>query len=242
MAYAERRSGISDYSLGRESSAIGDRATATGTLAIIQEGNRRFDLNVRDMRESYGLIGRMLFELNHQYRPKGLSYVTQGPQGAMTEFAFDMPDEIITNMLGFELTASSATINKQVEQAGLLQLLQILTQNMQAGQQAAMLLANPQVPPQVKEYTASYMESLTELVKRTMMTFDQPPVDVPDIMQSFQPQQPGMVPQAPGGMNGGGPPGPPGAMGGPPGAGGPSLPGPAGQPPGAGNGGTPPVQ
>jgi len=239
MAYAERRSGISDYSLGRESSVIGDRATATGTLAIIQEGNRRFDLNVRDMRESYGLIGRMLFELNHQYRPKGLSYLTQGPQGAMTEFAFDMPDEIITNMLGFELTASSATINKQVEQAGLLQLLQILTQNMQAGQQAAMLLANPQVPPPVKEYTSNYMESLTELVKRTMNTFDQPPVDIPDIMQSFQPPpQPGMMP---GGPNGG-PPGPPGTMGGPPGPGGPGVPGPPMLPPGAGGGGAPPVQ
>jgi hypothetical protein len=237
MAYAERRSGISDYSLGRESSAIGDRATATGTLAIIQEGNRRFDLNVRDMRESYGAIGRMLFELNHQYRPKGLSYVTQGPQGAMTEFAFDMPDEIISNMLGFELTASSATINKQVEQAGLLQLLQMLTQNMQAGQQAAMLLANPQIPPQVKDYTAQYMESLTQLVKRTMLTFDQPPVDLPDIMQSFQQPAPG-----PGGMNGGGPPGPPGAMGGPPGAGGPGVSGPPQLPPGAGAGGAPPIQ
>jgi hypothetical protein len=227
MAYAER-----------ESSAIGDRATATGTLAIIQEGNRRFDLNVRDMRESYGSIGRMLFELNHQYRPKGLSYVTQGPQGAMTEFAFDMPDEIISNMLGFELTASSATINKQVEQAGLLQLLQILTQNLQAGQQAAMLLANPQIPPQVKDYTAKYMESLTEIVKRTMMTFDQPPVDVPDLMQSFQPQQqPGM----PGGPDGG-IQGPQGAMGGPPGPGGPGVPGPPALPPGAGNGGAPGIQ
>jgi len=233
MAYAERRSGISDYSLGRESSVIGDRATATGTLAIIQEGNRRFDLNVRDMRESYGLVGRMLFELNHQYRPKGLSYITQGPTGALTEFAFDMPDEIISNMLGFELTASSATINKQVEQAGLLQLLQILTQNMQAGQQAAMLLANPQIPPQVKDYTAQYMESLTELVKRTMRTFDQPPVDLPDIMQSM----------TMGGPQIGGPQGaqPQGAMGGPPGAGGPSLPGPAGPPPPAGNGGAPGV-
>lgn len=233
MAYAERRSGISDYSLGRESSVMGDRATATGTLAIIQEGNRRFDLNVRDMRESYGSVGRMLFELNHQYRPKGLSYVTQGPQGAMTEFAFDMPDEIITNMLGFELTASSATINKQVEQAGLLQLLQILMQNMQAGQQAAMLLANPQIPPQVKDYTAQYMTQLTELVKRTMMTFDQPPVDIPDLMQSFQPQ---------GGAPNGRPPGPPGAMGGPPGPGGPGVPGPAQLPPGGGNGGAPGVQ
>lgn len=238
MAYAERRSGISDYSLGRESSAIGDRATATGTLAIIQEGNRRFDLNVRDMRQSYGLIGRMLFELNHQYRPKGLSYVTQGPEGAMTEFAFDMPDEIISNMLGFELTASSATINKQVEQAGLLQLLQMLTQNMQAGQQAALLLANPQIPPQVKDYTANYMTSLSQLVKRTMNTFDQPPVDIPDLMQSFQPQQ-GAMP--PGGPNGG-PPGPPGAMGGPPGPGGPGVSGPPMLPPGAGGGGAPPIQ
>src|SRR5262245_43933670 len=171
MSYMERRSGVSDYSLGRESSVLGDRATATGTLAIIQEGNRRFDLNVRDVRETYGKVGRHVFMLNNQYRPQGMSYILQGDAGQYTEMAFDLPEEMVAHKLGFELTASSATINRQVEQNGLTQLLGILMQNMQAGQQAVMTVANPQIPAEVKEFTMRYMEGLTALVRRIASTF-----------------------------------------------------------------------
>jgi hypothetical protein len=248
MSYMERRSGVSDYSLGRESSVLGDRATATGTLAIIQEGNRRFDLNVRDVRETYAKVGRHVFMLNNQYRPKGLSYLVQGEDGQYTEMAFDLPEEMVAHKFGFELTASSATINKQLEQAGLTQLLGILMQNMQAGQQAVMMLANPQIPAEAKEFTMKYMIGLTQLVRRITSTFGEKDTQylVPDM-----PAPPPVQPQPPIGPDGmplgasngvgqqngqGGPAGPPIA------AGPPVVPGAGGQPPGAeaaGPGGTP---
>ena len=243
MSYMERRSGVSDYSLGRESSVLGDRATATGTLAIIQEGNRRFDLNVRDVRETYGKVGRHVFMLNNQYRPKGLAYMVQGEEGQFTEMAFDLPEEMVAHKLGFELTASSATINKQVEQAGLTQLLGILMQNMQAGQQSVMLLANPDVPPEAKEFTARYMAGLTQLVRRIASTFGEKDSQylVPDMIIPQPPgPPPGMEGMPPNGMAP--PPGqgvPPGAPGipGPPGMGGPPELAPI--PPGNGAGGAP---
>jgi hypothetical protein len=205
MSYMERRSGVSDYSLGRESSVLGDRATATGTLAIIQEGNRRFDLNVRDVRETYGRVGRHVFMLNNQYRPKNMSYVLQGENGEWTEMAFDLPEEMVAHKLGFELTASSATINRQVEQAGLTQLLGILMQNMQAGQQAVMLLTNPQIPAEVKEFTMKYMAGLTMLVRRITSTFGEKDTmylvpDVPEL--GMPPGPPGPPPGAPEGEAG----------------------------------------
>jgi hypothetical protein len=242
MSYMERRSGVSDYSLGRESSVLGDRATATGTLAIIQEGNRRFDLNVRDVRETYGKVGRHVFMLNNQYRPKGLAFLVQGEEGQFTEMAFDLPEEMVAHKFGFELTASSATINKQVEQAGLTQLLGILMQNMQAGQQAVMFLADPNVPPEAKEFTANYMAGLTQLVRRIASTFgekdalymvpDLPPPPAPQAQPGMEGEPGGMAPQPGQGI-------PPGAIGipGPPG-----MVGPGGPPPGAptnGGGGTP---
>ncbi len=87
LGYAERASGISDPQLGREGSSLGNRATATGTLAMIQEGNRRFDLNVRDIRESGSEIGRRVLELNQRFRPKGASYFVEGEDGSGSDVA-----------------------------------------------------------------------------------------------------------------------------------------------------------
>lgn len=227
MSYMERRSGVSDYSLGRESSVLGDRATATGTLAIIQEGNRRFDLNVRDVRETYGKVGRHVFMLNNQYRPKGLAFLVQGEDGQATEMAFDLPEEMVAHKFGFELTASSATINRQIEQAGLTQLLGILMQNMQAGQQAIMLTANPDVPAEAKEFTINYMAGLTQLVRRIASTFGER--DSIYLVPEIPPQAP-----PPEGGPGGGMVAPLG-QGIPPGA--PGIPGPPGM---GGSGGPPP--
>lgn len=173
MSYAERRSGVSDYTLGRESTVIGDRATATGTLAILQEGNRRFDLNVRDLRDSLQDLGYLLLELNHQYRPRGMATFLQGSSGESVEVLLDLPPDFSAASLGLELTASTGTINRQVEQAGLLQFLGVLTQNLQLGQQAAFLLGNPEVPAMAKEYTMKAMEGITNIVKRIAQTFDQ---------------------------------------------------------------------
>lgn len=179
LAFAERRSGVSDYSLGRESSVIGDRATATGTMAIIQEGNRRFDLNVRDLRDSLGDAGRLILQLNQQFRPEGTAFYVQGAEkGQFTEQLLDMPQEYIAHKLGVELSASTATINRQVEQQGLTALMGLLMQHMQAGQQAAMMLANPQAPAELKEFTTKAMQGVSEIVKRITQTNDMRDLDM----------------------------------------------------------------
>ena len=198
LAFAERRSGVSDYSLGRESSVIGDRATATGTLAIIQEGNRRFDLNVRDLRDALGDVGRLNLQLNQQFRPEGVAYLVQGEKGEFTEEILNLPQEYIAHKLGVELMASTATINRQVEQQGLTALLGILMQHLQTGQQAAMMLSNPNVPPEMKEFTVNASKGINDIVKRIAQTFDQRDLEslVPMI-----PEGGGGVPQN-GGPNG----------------------------------------
>jgi len=195
LAFAERRSGVTDYQLGRESNVLGSRATATGTLAIIQEGNRRFDLNVRDMRDTLSDLGKMLLQLNQQFRPKGLAYFVQGEDGLLTEQTLDLPIEYIEHKMGVELTASTATINRDVERQGLMALVQMLTQNMQLGQQAAMVVNNPQVPGAVREYTAQSFEGLTTLMRRVCETFNQKDVDalVPILMEEADGVDPGIA-------------------------------------------------
>ena len=173
MAFAERRSGVSDYALGRESSVVGSRATATGTLAVIQEGNRRFDLNVRDIRDILGNVGQCVLELNQQFRQPGHAIIFQGEDGLAVEAVLDLPPQFIGDRLMVELTASTATINKQVEQQGHMALLGTLIQNMQLGQQAAQIIFNPQAPAEMREHTIKAMAGITEMVRRIAATFNQ---------------------------------------------------------------------
>lgn len=187
LAFAERRSGISDPQLGRESEILGGRATATGTLAMIQEGNRRFDLNVRDMRHGLGTAGDLLLMINQQFRQKGFAYFVQGEDGKLTEAVLDMPRELVRNKLGVELTASTATINRQMEQTGLIALNQVLTQNLGLGQQIGMIVASQQVPAEIKEYLVRYAKVITDNVKKIAKTFEQPMTDamIPYLMEEI---------------------------------------------------------
>jgi hypothetical protein len=177
LSYAERASGISDPQLGREASTLGSRATATGTLAMIQEGNRRFDLNVRDIRESLSKVGRRVLELNQRFRPRGVSYFVEGEDGRFVEAVLDLPPEFSASKLAVELTASTATINREVEKQGLIALLGVITNYYQQLAQVGMLVFNPQVPAEMRELGIRMAEGAKHVVERIVQDFDIRDVD-----------------------------------------------------------------
>jgi len=238
LSYAERRSGITDYQLGRESSILGGRATATGTLAIIQEGNRRFDLNVRDMRDALGKVGQMVLLLNAQYRPREMAYFVEGEDGQWVERALDLPRDFIADGIGIELTASTATINREIEKQGLITVMGLVTQYyqqiMSIGQMAM------QMPGPMQQLAFKAMESSSYFMQRIVQAFDIKDMDavlptaIMEELENAQQQQGAGAPQVPGGpgapngaMGGavGAPPGMPGGGGGPPMQPGPQRPG-----------------
>lgn len=188
LSYAERASGVSDYQLGRESSVAGSRATATGTLAVIQEGNRRFDLNIRDSRDCLSGIGRDILVLNQMFRPKGLAYFVQGEDGKWTDEALSLPPDFEVGKMAVELTASTASINKASEKQELMQLAGITRQYYMDLTQAAMIMANPQVPPEVKQIIMGEVRGGQLLMKKIVQAFDVKSVDilVPGLIQEQQ--------------------------------------------------------
>lgn len=191
LAYAERASGISDYQLGRESTTAGSRATATGTLAIIQEGNRRFDLNVRDFRDLMGDVGYDILALNQMFRPRGMIFFTQGQQeGGYTEKILNLPPEFNGAKLAIQLTASTASINKEAEKQGLLALFGIVTQYAERVTQAAMAVYNPETPGEVKEFLMKTVEGSRIIMSRIIQTFGEKDVDriLPELLMDEQAQ------------------------------------------------------
>lgn len=177
LAYAERRSGVADYQLGRESNVMGNRATATGTLALIQEGNRRFDLNVRDIRETLGQVGKRILLLNAQFRPKGMAYFVQGQDGELVEKVLDLPDEFIADGIGMELTASTATINREIQKQGLMALMGSLTQYYQQLVQISGIAMSPQTPPPVQKMALQMCDGARYLMEMIVQSYEIRAVD-----------------------------------------------------------------
>lgn len=193
LSYAERASGVSDYQLGRESSVAGSGATATGTLALIQEGNRRFDLNIRDMRDALGEVGKRVLEINQRFRPRGAAYFVQGSDGAWTEEVLNLPSEFSASQLAVELSASTATINRETEKQGLIGLLGVVSNYYEKLAQIGMVVLNPNVPPEMKDLMIREAEGAKHLMKRIVQTFD---------VKSIDTVVPGLMPEGLGGLEG----------------------------------------
>lgn len=177
LGYAERASGISDPQLGRESSLLGSRATATGTLAMIQEGNRRFDLNIRDIRESLGTVGRRVLELNQRFRPRGAAYFVEGADGAHVEEILNLPPDFSAAKVAVDLTASTATINREVEKQGLIGLLGVMTQYYGILQQGMMVMLQPNIPGEAREMAIKVANSAKHVVDKIVQDFDIKDID-----------------------------------------------------------------
>lgn len=67
MSYAERISGNTDQSMGRTNDRPNQPRTASGQIALIQQGNIRADLDMRFLREDVGLIARDVWALDQQF-------------------------------------------------------------------------------------------------------------------------------------------------------------------------------
>ncbi len=136
QALGERRTGISDIQLGNIQQLPG-RTPATTMLSLLQEGNRRPDLTIKDMRyEGLSTVGLRIVQLMQQYAssPQNvggqqlLKLVTQTlgmPEGQEVAQKLTTPMEDAALGIGVSITATSGSANKEVERQGFTTLLQL---------------------------------------------------------------------------------------------------------------------
>ncbi len=70
--YIERATGVTDYTLGMGGRYRTGRGTATGTLALLQEGNIRFDVFVERLRGALKKLAEMTIQLCQQFLPESI--------------------------------------------------------------------------------------------------------------------------------------------------------------------------
>ncbi len=113
----ERLTSISEMSLGIVGGQ-GATRTATGTRALLQEGNANLDIYVRRMNRGWKKVINYLFQSIQEKLPPGFTFRIFGDDGKKY-FAEIRSKEEIAGSFDFDLEANSANSNKgvQIEQA-----------------------------------------------------------------------------------------------------------------------------
>ncbi|MFH0899310.1 MAG: hypothetical protein V2A73_01645, partial [Pseudomonadota bacterium] len=187
QANGERRTGMSDMQFGNMQQ-MPSRTPATSMMSMLQEGNRRFDLSLKDMRiDCLAKIGlRTLqnmqqFSANPVVNPDGerflqLAITTLGePEGQLVARVLQLPMEDIAAGIGVSLTATSGMVNKEMEKQSFLALVQLQAMLGEKFIQLAQIAANPQViqmMPAMAQIATQVAMGFTELQRRLLEQYD----------------------------------------------------------------------
>ena len=221
---AQKRDGLGDLQQGNIDSLPG-RTPATTVLSMLQEGNRRPDLTIKDIRyEGLANVGLKILQLLQHHAAKRdttgggeyLKIAVQAlglPEGVEVAQKIALPLEDVTLGIAVSLTATSGSQNKEIEREKYATLLQLGLQTGSALVQLQTTAAQAafQMPGMGIEQTAmAVAKGTTELFSRLLEQYD---IRNPEAIVPAAGPAPAPVPALPPPMGAGG-----GAGGGAPGA------------------------
>lgn len=175
---AERRVGVNEMSMPRGSASMGTRTPGITALSMLQQFNKRFAPAFGGMRKAFSnAVKQALFRYQEKVlagRVKVMAHIVRilGVEDGHRVINLlrnqDFDEGIIV-----ELTASSATVNKEAERQATFQLVGILSQYYTRTLELVTIAANPQTPPAVADVAKRIAEAAGEIIERTIRTFDQ---------------------------------------------------------------------
>jgi len=176
MKLAAQFVGMNDVDMGKASSPVG-RAAATTIMALMQEGARRFDLNVAGIRAALSEQGHQITELWQIY---GLPDAEEAgsPEQVLDENEAQLVRALIEQpanlrgLINIQLNVSTAAVNREVEKQSNMQLYQTVQQYMMQMIQLAQPLANPQVPPELKAAMIHCIKGQDKLLEKIFQSFN----------------------------------------------------------------------
>jgi len=172
----EKRTGISDYLTGRESPIIGSRATATSTLALIQEGTRRVEEVLENMRHGFSEMVENCLYIWIQYGLEDLDDIVFGDDEMaeqLKKFFSTMSAENVNGALAIDLSATDAAGNRQAMQQMQLQVIQIMMQYLEKLLNAgSVALQAQQQQPQLTQMIGDVMTAARNMFKDLLTKYD----------------------------------------------------------------------
>lgn len=169
----EQLSGLVDFSLTGGGGEGLKRVGATPALVAVQESGRVLNYRLNHLRTMYSSMAAWTLELYGHFRPMDVFLMVLGDKGtrALLEM-FDAPEEAIRGQMFVELTASSATINREIEKQADLVLTQIMGTYLEKYFQLAALLVSPQLPPPLRELGVKMGTAMNTLMTNVLRDFN----------------------------------------------------------------------
>lgn len=174
-AIGEKRSGVSDYSVGRESSAIGSRATATSTLALIKEGNNRYKTIQDEVRDGLLNVGHQTIMFYQQNPDAKIYYEMFSKKNApMIRKFLTLPQELSRAGVLIDVPAISEAYNKDVQRQTYMTLMQVMQQFYTGVMQAFQLATSPDpnIPKPMKDLAVQGATAASKIWGRVLEAFD----------------------------------------------------------------------
>jgi hypothetical protein len=172
LSYSERRTGVNEVLLGIPQT--GTPGTATGDLARIAEGNKRFDLVLKNIRRWLGQLGKDVIANYQQFGAQQRHWLVLGDDGIWVEQVLNFPAQLVSKGAIVELTATSSVVNRQVEQQQWMSLFQLINAYYDRVIALAQLLQDPQI---LLQAAIRATRAADEAMKRLLQTFNVPELD-----------------------------------------------------------------
>lgn len=173
---AEKRTGISDYMTGRESPVVGSKATATGTMAIIQEGTRRVEEVLENVRNGYAEIIQNCISIWIQYGLDGIDELVFGDDKLVEDvrtFFNSVRAENVDGAFAVDLSATDAANNKTVQQQIQLAVVQVMMGYLEKlVQLSQMTVQAQQQSPQLSAMLIEIMTSARNMFRDLLQKYD----------------------------------------------------------------------
>lgn len=125
--YSEMRTGVNEVMAGLPHE--GTPGTATGDLARLAEGNKRFDFVLRRVRSWLSELGTDCLANYQQFGNQQEHWLTLGSDGQYVEQFLQMPPILVRRGAILEVTATNSITNREVEQRQWMALFQLLNQH-----------------------------------------------------------------------------------------------------------------
>lgn len=168
LLYSQQRTGVNEVNLGMPS--IGTPGTATGDLARVQEGKRRFDYSYGNLKALVTDLTLDVTRLIHQYGPSQMSYFDKvdGGQEVMNLLMNSTAEDLTAGLL-IEIVTAGEQDNDIVLRQNWTQIAGLLVQYYTSMLQLAMQTGDQKLAGMI---TQRAMSSATEAMKQILESYD----------------------------------------------------------------------
>lgn len=170
IGLAKARAGVDDPTGGSGSGVTNPKKggySAMGTFAIMQQGNRRVNINVTDFRYLHLKLGRKTLK---QYAEFGIGK-RQDILGLQAKILLQALQSIKNGKLSLPIRAATAAVNQEVEKQNGMLFTQVMQRHQGMIAQLAQGIENPQMPEVMKDYLIGVIEANGQLMSKLLLSF-----------------------------------------------------------------------